>query len=347
MPELRKDPIVGRWVIIAPDRAKRPQDLPPTLPTGAPHFCPFCEGNEDATPPEILAYRQPGTDGQRPRLADARRPQQVSGAAGRGEPQQARRRHLRPDERRRRPRGDHRVSRTTKRTCRGCRSTTFREVLWVYRDRLVDLKRDPPAGARPDLQEQRRAGRGVARTQPFAAHRHVGRADFSLGGNDRFARVLQLSRPLHLLRHDPAGAGDRQAHRARYARVSWCFVRSPAGFPSRPGSCPSSTPASTKIFRARESTSWGWYSKRSSVNWKWRLTIPRTITWSIPLRSIQASWHITIGTWRSFPGLTRVAGFEWGSGFYINPVLPEEAAEFLHDAEADVTLGAANVATST
>ena len=24
MPELRKDPIVGRWVIIAPDRAKRP-----------------------------------------------------------------------------------------------------------------------------------------------------------------------------------------------------------------------------------------------------------------------------------------------------------------------------------
>jgi UDPglucose--hexose-1-phosphate uridylyltransferase len=28
-----------------------------------------------------------------------------------------------------------------------------------------------------------------------------------------------------------------------------------------------------------------------------------------------------------------VAGFEWGTGFYINPVLPEEAAEFLRNAE--------------
>ena len=27
MPELRKDPIVGRWVIIATDRAKRPEVL--------------------------------------------------------------------------------------------------------------------------------------------------------------------------------------------------------------------------------------------------------------------------------------------------------------------------------
>ena len=31
--------------------------------------------------------------------------------------------------------------------------------------------------------------------------------------------------------------------------------------------------------------------------------------------------------------MTRVAGFEWGTGFYINPVPPEEAAAFLRDAE--------------
>lgn len=35
-------------------------------------------------------------------------------------------------------------------------------------------------------------------------------------------------------------------------------------------------------------------------------------------------WHIEI-----MPKLTRVAGFEWGSGFYINPVLPEDAAKVL------------------
>src|SRR5271157_2732455 len=57
MPELRKDPIVGRWVIIATDRAKRPvAPKQEQLPTGS-QVCPFCEGHETDTPLEILAYR--------------------------------------------------------------------------------------------------------------------------------------------------------------------------------------------------------------------------------------------------------------------------------------------------
>ena len=36
--------------------------------------------------------------------------------------------------------------------------------------------------------------------------------------------------------------------------------------------------------------------------------------------------------------LTRVAGFEWGSGFYINPVPPEDAAGFLREIENAPTL---------
>lgn len=35
-------------------------------------------------------------------------------------------------------------------------------------------------------------------------------------------------------------------------------------------------------------------------------------------------WHIEI-----IPRLTRVAGFEWGTGVYINPTPPEEAAKYL------------------
>src|SRR5580704_2426590 len=60
MPELRKDPIVGRWVIIATDRAKRPV-APKTDPPVTGGFCPFCQGNEADTPHEILAYRDRGT----------------------------------------------------------------------------------------------------------------------------------------------------------------------------------------------------------------------------------------------------------------------------------------------
>src|SRR6266850_1568586 len=59
MPELRKDPVVGRWVIIATDRARRPSDFvaEPVRPRAA--ACAFCEGREDQTPPEILAGRPP------------------------------------------------------------------------------------------------------------------------------------------------------------------------------------------------------------------------------------------------------------------------------------------------
>ena len=39
-------------------------------------------------------------------------------------------------------------------------------------------------------------------------------------------------------------------------------------------------------------------------------------------------WHIEI-----MPKLTKVAGFEWGTGFYINPTSPEEAAQYLRDIE--------------
>src|SRR2546421_9277630 len=56
MSELRKDPIVGRWVIIATERAKRPMTPRSEIfvPGG---LCPFCAGSEANTPFEILAYR--------------------------------------------------------------------------------------------------------------------------------------------------------------------------------------------------------------------------------------------------------------------------------------------------
>ncbi len=61
MPELRKDPIVGRWVIIATERAKRPNEIRSEPQHATAAFCPFCEGNEDKTPPEIIAYRDRNT----------------------------------------------------------------------------------------------------------------------------------------------------------------------------------------------------------------------------------------------------------------------------------------------
>ena len=61
MRELRRDPIIGRWVIIATERASRPSEFAISAEKEKPERskdCPFCEGNESMTPPEILAIRE-------------------------------------------------------------------------------------------------------------------------------------------------------------------------------------------------------------------------------------------------------------------------------------------------
>ncbi len=69
MAEIRKDLLRDSWVVIATGRAIRPTDLPvPSQgkPLKAQGFCPFCEGNEAVTPPELMANRRPGTEKNTP-----------------------------------------------------------------------------------------------------------------------------------------------------------------------------------------------------------------------------------------------------------------------------------------
>ncbi len=64
-PELRRDPICGRCVLVAPARAARPVALAGHAPrhrtNGERHPCPFCPGQEHQTPDELFALREPGT----------------------------------------------------------------------------------------------------------------------------------------------------------------------------------------------------------------------------------------------------------------------------------------------
>ena len=58
MSELRQDPTTKEWVILAPERAKRPQSAPKKkraeeLPSWD-GSCPFCPGNENQTPPGVF-----------------------------------------------------------------------------------------------------------------------------------------------------------------------------------------------------------------------------------------------------------------------------------------------------
>lgn len=70
MSELRHDPIARRWVVIATDRARRPSDFRlaagPRETAPEPASCPFCPGHEAQTPPEIAAVRPEGSLPNRP-----------------------------------------------------------------------------------------------------------------------------------------------------------------------------------------------------------------------------------------------------------------------------------------
>ena len=64
MSQLRLNPLTGRWVTIAAERATRPADFAPRrLPveTGPDRPCPFCPGHEEATPPALETYGHDGS----------------------------------------------------------------------------------------------------------------------------------------------------------------------------------------------------------------------------------------------------------------------------------------------
>lgn len=69
-PEFRRDPVCGRWAVVAPERSNRPMGLAGAEPrhrgNGERRPCPFCPGQEYDTPHEVLAYRDAGSSADGP-----------------------------------------------------------------------------------------------------------------------------------------------------------------------------------------------------------------------------------------------------------------------------------------
>ena len=62
MSELRYDPVKKTWIILSAERGRRPSHYQSTTrAVPEPKICPFCPGNEAMTPPEVYSHRSPDT----------------------------------------------------------------------------------------------------------------------------------------------------------------------------------------------------------------------------------------------------------------------------------------------
>ncbi len=333
MPDLRKDPIVGRWVIVAKSRAKRPHDFEssPRLRRGK--FCPFCEGNEDSTPNEIIAYRNPGTQpnrkGWRVRVIPNKFPAlEIEGdLQKRGEGIYDMMRGV----------GAHEVIIESPQhlvSTTQLAEENLREVLWVYRDRLVDLKRD------------NRLVYGMI-------FKNVGAA---AGASLEHTHSQLIVTPIVPINVGEEMSGSLEFYNYR-GRCVYCDMiqqelatekRIVVDAPGFLAFCPfaSRFPFETWVLPKAHSSHYENIQKNGieELAGMMRLVIAKIeaaldqpaynyIIHTAPFDTQEIRhyhWHIEI-----MPSLTRAAGFEWGTGFYINPVPPEEAAAFLRDIDVE------------
>lgn len=333
MPELRKDPIVQRWVVMAPDRAKRPSDVKDDPKFVEGEFDPFAEGNEAATPPEIMAYRNYGSEpngpGWRVRVVPNKFPAlQIEGnLEKRGDGIYDMMNGIGAHEVIIEcPQGETNMSRLS--------VDNIREVLWVYHDRLVDLKRDRRlvhalifknkgalAGASlPHCHSQLMATSVV----PISIAEEMNGAleFFNYRGRSIFEDMIQqeLATGSRIVL-DTANFVVFCPFASRFPFETWILPKQQSSHfenITRPAIEELGTVLKTvlrKLELALDDPPYNYVIHTAPFN---QPELPHFL------------WHMEL-----FPRITRVAGFEWGSGFYINPVMPEQAAEFLRDVDLD------------
>ncbi|MBN1419757.1 MAG: galactose-1-phosphate uridylyltransferase [Planctomycetes bacterium] len=327
MPELRKDPITGRWVIIATDRGRRPSDFVAEPQPIAAKFCPFCEGNEDKTPPEITAHRAaglgPNGPGWRIRVVPNKYPALMieGGLDKRGDGIYDQMNGV----------GAHEVIIETPSHVVSLTSLSedqVHEVIRTYRDRLLDL-------------------RGDQRFRYGLVFKNVGQAAGASLEHTHSQLIVTPTIPIAVL-HEMEGARRFFEYRGRcifcdivvqeIREASRIVAENPHFIAFTPFA--SRFPFETWVVPRAHATTFEWIPEELSrafarilrevlIRLEGCLRMPpyNYIIHSSPFGEDGTEhfhWHLEI-----IPRLTRVAGFEWGTGFYINPMRPEDAAGHL------------------
>ncbi|MBI3920449.1 MAG: galactose-1-phosphate uridylyltransferase [Armatimonadetes bacterium] len=342
MPELRKDPIVDRWVIIAKERGQRPHDFKPEPASPGSGFCPFCSGHEGKTPAEVWAIREngsaPNSEGWQVRVVPNKFPAlAIEGGLDRQglgmfDMMNGVGAHEVIVET---PNHDWKVGDATE--------EELSKVLWAYRERLLDLQKD--------LRFRyclvfRNYGQAAGAS---LAHPHSQLIAIAITPK-RVKEELNAARDWYLEKERCIFCDVLRQELAMRDRVvlenDHFAVLSP--FASR-------FPFEVNILPKRHSHDFTTMTDQESVSLARTLretmkrievtlqdppynyvlhTAPNAGATAGPPRADRWTtlecdfhWHIEI-----VPRLTKIAGFEWGTGFYINPVAPEQSTRFLQEA---------------
>ena len=327
MPELRRDPVVGRWVIIATERSRRPSDFTaaPRPRKGGP--CAFCGGQERQTPEEVWALRpgrgEPNGPGWQLRVVPNKFPAlRIEGELEpTGEGLYDRMNGV----------GAHEVvieSPDHDAVIEQLPVPHLAEVFRAYRDRINDLAKDPrleyvmvfknhgdPAGASLEHTHSQLIATPVV---PLMVEEELAGALQHLKLRQRciwcdIIRQERQARTRIVFEHD--GFVALAPFAPRFPFETWVL---PAAHRSRYEETPAEALTGLATVVARVLGRMRTFLDDPPYNF---------MLHSAPLRRPALDhfhWHLEI-----IPKLTRVAGFEWGTGFFINPTPPEEAAKYL------------------
>jgi len=336
LPDLRKDPITGRWVIISTDRAKRPTDfVRESVQILGKGFCPFCYGNEEKTPPEVLVYGRNGsaanTPGWRIRVVPNKFPALgIEGDLDReGQGLFDRMNGI----------GAHEVIVETpdhQSTLAMLPEKAIEEVLHAYRDRMLDLKNDKRFRYILIFKNHgEAAGASLEHThsQLIALPIVPKRVREEVDSGRRYYHDKERCIFCDMIRQEIEDGARVINENENFISLAPYAPRFPFEIwllPKQHGSA----------FENNQSPVYASLARILKDNLNRLDTVLDRPAYNLMIHTSPIGeeinehyhWHIEI-----MPKLTKVAGFEWGTGFYICPTPPEESARFLREAQVPVS----------
>lgn len=325
MGEIRRDPITGRWIIVSTDNPMGPEDFPVEEHKIPSSRCPFCPGNEAMTPPEIArrTLKSSSAGGWTMRVIPNKFPAlKIEGDLDRrGEGLYDRMNGV----------GAHEVIIETpdhRRELADFTREEMGELFHLYQERTLDLKKD--ARFRyllifKNFGESAGASLSHPHTQliatPIVPKRVVEELKRSEVYYDHKERCIFCDVVHQELTEKERIVLENDA--------ALCFAPFVSRFPFELWIVPKQHLPRFTESSGEVVTAVGDLLRQVLARIRTVLHNPsyNFLIHTSPLEPTSHEgyhWHLEL-----IPRLTRIAGFEWGSGFYINPTPPELAAHCL------------------